>query len=126
MPTLTVTATTDYSIAPSNALVNGQNITAITFNSPLNTTVKATFLSSQFGGANISNSVAVTGGSGFDTVIVNVASGASFSAAGWTLNNWAASDSVTLNGSTGAESIHGSRESGTRSSGRVFSSRSHG
>jgi Ca2+-binding RTX toxin-like protein len=107
MPTLTVAATTRYDLAPNNALVNGQNITAITFNSPLNTAVSAFFSSTQFGGANISNSVTVTGGQGRDQIEVFVASGAVFSAAGWTLINWSVSDRHFFEGTGGAESITG-------------------
>lgn len=79
-----------------------------------NSTVTATFSSAQFGTGKISNSLAVTGTSGNNAVqaiVVNVVSGTSFTAAGWTFSNWSTGnviDTVTLNGSTGNETIYGS------------------
>jgi Ca2+-binding RTX toxin-like protein len=110
MATLTVSATTDYTLAPNNALVNGQNITAITFTNPSNLTF-ATFAPSQFGGSNISNTVALTGSAATNQVAVRLTAGGTFSAAGWTFINWISSvnnEFVFLIGSTGAESLTGS------------------
>jgi Ca2+-binding RTX toxin-like protein len=106
MPTLTVAATTDYRTAPNNALVNGQNITAITFTSA--GFADASFAPTQFGGANISNNVAITGSGGTNSMTVLLPAAGSFSAAGWTFSNWLSNDQVNFFGSINNDSITGS------------------
>ncbi len=107
MPTLTVAATTDFRIAPNNLLVAGTNITAITFSST-NATL-ARFNSDQFGGSDISNTVAITGNSGTQAIEVTLTAAGVFTAAGWTFTNWqtGGSDRVRLVGTTGNDDLTG-------------------
>ncbi len=106
MATLTITATKDYRVAPGNAEVNGQNITSVVFNTAAIS--QGSFSSTQFGGGSISNTVVITADNQTNVFYVNVATGASFSAAGWTFSNWSAADSVTIDGNSDAETITGS------------------
>jgi Ca2+-binding RTX toxin-like protein len=107
MPTLTVSATTDVRVAPNNLLVLGRDITAITFSSS-NATL-ARFNSDQFGGSDISNTVAITGNSGTQAIEVTLTASGAFSAAGWTFTNWqtGGNDRVRLIGTTGNDSLTG-------------------
>jgi Ca2+-binding RTX toxin-like protein len=104
MATLTVTQSENYIDGnPSVA-----NTDQIVFTNA--TTALATFSSTQFGGANISNTVGITGNGSTNLIEVQVALDATFSAAGWTsFASWTdATDRVTLVGTTGAETITGS------------------
>jgi len=68
---------------------------------------EASFDALQFGGDRISTALTVTGvNGGVQIVIVNNA--ANFSAAGWTLTNWEAIDSVILGGTGSADVLTGS------------------
>src|SRR5258708_6510726 len=102
MATLTVATSHNY----ENDVLN--NISAITFTA----SAQATFSSAQFGGGHISNSVAVTGDPSVEAIAVEVASGATFSAANWTFANWnvGATDYVYFNGTSGNETITGSSQ----------------
>jgi Ca2+-binding RTX toxin-like protein len=107
MPTLNVTATTDYSIAPNNALVNGQNITAVTFTGG---PFFATFSSTQVGGSNLSSTTAFTGSSSDDIIVFAMAAAGSLSLVGFTFLNWTPGlrdDRVDIDGSTGNDSLRG-------------------
>ncbi|HET7714988.1 MAG TPA: calcium-binding protein [Bauldia sp.] len=69
----------------------------------------ARFLSSQFGAGGVLDTVAITGDNNGNSIAVNVASGVSFSAAGWTFTNWSATaDSISIFGTSGQETITGS------------------
>lgn len=109
MPTLTVAATTDYRVAPNNALVNGQNITDINYTNASGLAT-ASVNASQFGGANISNTVALNGNAAFNSIKVFLTAAGTFSAAGWTFTNWGTGDSVVFDGSLGNDSITGSSQ----------------
>jgi len=96
MAILTVTATTNYTGTPLN------NITEIDFSTSGPTT--ATFASNQFGSGHISNSVNIVGDANTNNIVVNLTAG-TFSAAGWTLTGI---ESVSINGTTGVDTITGS------------------
>jgi Ca2+-binding RTX toxin-like protein len=67
------------------------------------------FRADQFGGAGISDTVAVTGNLSDTRVRVHLSAPATFSAAGWTFSNWTdASDVVGVFGSSGLDTITGS------------------
>jgi trimeric autotransporter adhesin len=105
MPTLTITATHNYTGDSLPA-----NITDILFNTSGSTF--ATFAATQFGGNPISNSVHITGDLFRNTLIVNLSG--TFSAAGWTFLSWDSTADVTiLAGSSGADTITGSSQGDT-------------
>ncbi len=106
MPTLTIASGKDYRIAPDSALVNGQNITNITFTNTVAS--NALFLSTQFGNGSISNNVLITGALAQSNIIVNMPGAGSFSAAAWSFSNWLSSNGVTFVGSADDDSITGS------------------
>jgi Ca2+-binding RTX toxin-like protein len=110
MPTLTVTASTDYRSMPNSNLVTGQNITDIVFAAPgAGGNVIATFFNTQFGGGSISDTVVLTGGDDYDRIdIFFVGMAANFSVAGWTLVNWTLNDSIHFSGTSEGDTITGS------------------
>ncbi len=110
MPTLTVTATTDYRFMPNSNLVTGQNITDIVFAAPgTGGFISATFFPTQFGGGNISNSVIVTGGDDDESIEISFGgSAANFSAAAWTFINWSSADRVSFIGTSDGDTLTGS------------------
>lgn len=116
--TKNATSTVDLSTAGSNGVAGFLNFEALTFNNSTsgNHTVTAVLSSAQFGAGKISDSLVVTGTTGANAgqnVVVNVVSGAAFSAAAWTFslwNNTAGIDTVTLNGAAGNETITGSTQ----------------
>ncbi len=108
MPTLGVSTTTNYRVAPNNALVNGQDITTIQFSNASGTTT-ASFDNTQFGGTSISNTVLVRGSAGINAVDVTLTGAATFSAAGWTFSAWTTGqDTITITGSSLNDVITGS------------------
>src|SRR5262245_22253094 len=107
MATLTITQTEDY--RDGNPAIPA-NTTSIVFSTSADAT--ATFAASQFGGTPISDSVQITGDGdqdfNHDVVAVFLSGAGSFSAAGWTFSSWSVFDSVTITGSSGADTITGS------------------
>jgi hypothetical protein len=72
--------------------------------------VVATFNASQFG-SQISNTVAIVGNGQFNSIIVDMNASTNFSAAGWTFQNWVASDSDTIiHGTANDDTIIGSSQ----------------
>jgi Ca2+-binding RTX toxin-like protein len=110
MPTLTVTATTDYRFLPNSNLVTGQNITDIVFSAPgAGGTIITSFLDTQFGGSNISNAVTITGGDDREFIQISfTGSAANFSAAGWTLVSWSQDDRIDFIGTSEGDTFVGS------------------
>ena len=110
MTTLTVAATTNFTVAPNDLLVLNNNITDLTFTSAA--FASAIFNAVQFGGNSMSDALHVTGSAASTNSIFvnNIPAFSSFSAAAWTFTNWAASDSVFINGTGGGESITGSSQ----------------
>jgi Ca2+-binding RTX toxin-like protein len=109
MPTLTVTATTDYRFTPNSNLVTGQNITDIIFASPgTGNAIVVNFNSSQFGGNNISNLLLFEGDDNFNVVQINVLG--NFNANLWGFVNWDPYDEIAFY-SDGATNIVGSSAS---------------
>jgi Ca2+-binding RTX toxin-like protein len=100
MATLIVTATHDY----TGDILN--NIDEITFNT--SGFAQASFFPSQFGGSGISNSVHITGDANQNWVAVYMPAPGTFSAAGWSFSNWTYADTVSILGSSGADTITGS------------------
>ena len=87
---------------------------ALTFSPSTASLLNASFNASQFGGLGITNLLAITGAAlSTDVVNVSLAANESFSAAGWSFTTWAATDIITLTGSTGAEGITGSTQADT-------------
>jgi Ca2+-binding RTX toxin-like protein len=109
MTTLTVTADTDYTIAPFNAQVLGQSIDAITF--ATSGFAFALFETSQFGGSNIANTILITGNAQQNNIYVSGNAGmTSFSAAGWTFSNWSNADSIYFEDAAGDQLWTGSSQ----------------
>ncbi len=110
MTTLTVAATTNFTVAPNDLLVLNNNITDLTFTSAA--FASAIFNAVQFGGNSMSDALHVTGSAtSTNSIFVNnIPAFSSFSAAAWTFTNWAASDSVFINGGGGNETITGSSQ----------------
>ncbi len=106
--TIVVSGDTDYT---------GQtfsNETGITFT----TQATATFTASQFGPGLISNTVTITSNAAINNIVVNKTNSTAFTAAGWTFVNWdIGADTVTINGSSQAESITGSIQNDSISGG---------
>ncbi|MCW5736103.1 MAG: hypothetical protein KIS73_18380, partial [Enhydrobacter sp.] len=77
-------------------------------------TSNVTLGSAQFGLGRISDSLAVTGTSQNQTITVNVANNATFSAENWTFSTWGTgTDSISFNGGSGAETITGTSQADT-------------
>ena len=114
--TKNATVNIDLSLASSNGTAGFLNFEALAFGNTGNggQSATVTFSSAQFGTGKISNSLAVSGTTGqnaVQSIIVNVASGTGFSAAGWTFTNWSTNnsvDTITINGAAGNETIAGS------------------
>jgi Ca2+-binding RTX toxin-like protein len=98
MVALLVPVTTDFSASVLN------NITEIRFTGAAPAT--ATFANTQFDNIAILDAVQLTGGASTDNIVVN---GGSVDASGWTFSGWTAgTDTITLNGTAGADTIEGS------------------
>src|SRR5262249_59246200 len=94
--------------------VNGfLNIEGVAFVNASGTTT-ATFSSAQFGAGKISNALTVIGSAATNALVINMAADGSLDLSGWTFANWTrGSDSVTVTGSTGGETIVGGNEDDT-------------
>lgn len=66
------------------------------------------FGSDQFQAGRLSTSLAVTGSSGQNLLLVNLSAAGAFSAAGWTFGTWGAEDHVVISGTGGDDSLTGS------------------
>jgi Ca2+-binding RTX toxin-like protein len=114
MPTLNVSSNTNYTQAPNDALVNGQNITQVTF-SGVGTRI-AIFAGSQIGGNSISSTAQIMGRVGLDdNIVINLASAGTVSVAGWTFTDWTqglTDDRIDVTGSSGNDSIVGASVGG--------------
>ena len=71
-------------------------------------TTSVIFNASQFGGTGISNALELVGGADEDRLTVHLTAAGTFSAAGWSLTSFTADDQVTINGTSGADTITGS------------------
>ena len=70
-----------------------------------------TFTSDQIGGTGVSSTLAVEGDTDPNAIIVNMVSPFTLDLSGWTFTNWTApSDTITINGSTSADTIVGSSQ----------------
>ena len=106
----------DLSLASSDGTAGFLNFEALAFGNTGNggQSAAVTLSSAQFGTGKISNTLAVSGTAGTNAVqsiTVNVVSGGSFSATGWTFTNWStntSTDTITINGAAGNETIYGS------------------
>jgi Ca2+-binding RTX toxin-like protein len=101
MATLTVSASHDYS---TDVLADVDSLL-------FTTAAIATFSGGEFVSGVISPNVAITGNAGTNGLFIN-ASGF-FSMAGWTFSTWTAADTITVNGSAGADTITGSSQADT-------------
>ena len=78
----------------------------------------ATLSSGQFSGSLIDPNLAIVGAAGAQAVFVSMAATGSFSLAGWTFNTWASgTDTITVNGTGGADTIIGSTVNDTLNGG---------
>jgi Ca2+-binding RTX toxin-like protein len=105
MATVTVTQTEDYR---DGTPAIPANTTDIVFNA--SATSAAVFGSNQFGGNPISDNVTITGDGFANAVDVVLSQTGTFSAAGWSFNNWSANDSVEIIGTAGKDTITGSSQ----------------
>src|SRR5579885_1862810 len=104
--TLSIQATADFTGATLTA------IEKLTFSGAADTTV--TFTDGQLGGGDLSGTLAVTGSAKADNIIVNVGAGATVDLSGWTFTGWTAgTDTITINGTSGATKITGSSQNDT-------------
>ena len=70
-----------------------------------------TFTSDQIGGSNLSSALAVEGDANANAIIVNMVSPFTLDLSGWTFTDWTApDDTITINGSTSADTIVGSSQ----------------
>src|SRR3990172_9655055 len=98
----------DLSAAGTDATHGFHNFERLTFTNTSGTST-ATLSAAQFGTGLISNSLAVVGTSSTQAIIVNNAT--SFTAASWTFSTWTSgTDTITINGSSGNDSIVGSSQ----------------
>jgi VCBS repeat-containing protein len=108
MTTLTVSGTHDYSVDPLSG------IDVIDFTNGTHGAATATFLNTQFG-TQILSDVHFLPSIGSNRVVVN---GGSLNASLWTFESgWSAADAITINGSSGDDSIIGSTQDDLISSG---------
>lgn len=75
------------------------------FNAPGDAT--AYFLASQFDNTHILTSLKITGDSHSNFIVVSMAAPGTFSAAAWSFVTWTLADSLSINGSTGVDTITG-------------------
>ncbi len=100
MPILTVPVTTSFT---------GQNLLNITQINMTGAGISASFAASQFGPGKISTSVIINNVGTNDDIVVSMSTAGTFSAAGWTfLAPVDFNDQITINGSTGVDTIIGS------------------
>ena len=105
MATLTISTSHDYT---GESLID---IDSILYSNA--GTATATFASNQYGAGLISNSVAITGNAAVNRIVVNLSAPGTFSAAGWTFSSWTVNDTITFNGTSGADTITGSSQADT-------------
>ena len=73
-----------------------------------------TFTSNQFGAGKISNSATITGTSATNAVVVNMATNGSLDMSGWSFAGWTnGTDTLTVNGSTGNDTVTASTAADT-------------
>ena len=96
----------DFSGAASDGVKGFLNIGIIDFTNSSDTST-ATFGSAQFGAGKISSSVLFVGSGATNALVINMATNGSLDMSGWGFANWNGSDTVTITGSTGIESIVG-------------------
>lgn len=101
MPTLTVSATTDY----SSSLLLGVDV--IDFTNPVRSLAVATFDADQFDGSHIRSSVTIDGSAGTNRLVVQ---GSQVIAYSFRFTNWGAADTVVFAGTRGNDAIVGTRE----------------
>lgn len=101
--TLRLTATSiDFTSMINGASSGIKNMEVVRFNGAYT----ATFRADQFGAGLISNSVQMFGAAGVQAVVVNMTTAGTFSAAAWTFNTWTnGTDTITINGSSGNDSV---------------------
>ena len=115
--TLQIVKSGDLSGAASDGVDGFINIEAIKF---VNTsgTITATFAAAQFGSGKISTTSTITGDTGTQGLIINLAPGESLDLSGLSFSGWTDGiDTIDINGSTGAERIVGTSQSDIISSG---------
>jgi len=96
----------DLSAAASDGVNGFLSVEAITFVNTSGTST-ATFNSAQFGTGKIAAATAITGTASAQAIVVNMAPAGSLNMSGWTFTTWAAGDTITVNGSSGADTITG-------------------
>ena len=75
-------------------------------------TITATFAAAQFGSGKISTTSTITGDTGTQALIINLAPGESLDLSGLSFSGWTNGvDTIDINGSTGAETIVGTSQS---------------
>jgi Ca2+-binding RTX toxin-like protein len=101
---LRISGAVDVSAAATNGTQGFLNIENVT----LGEFATATFNGAQVGLGKISETSAISGTAGPNTIVLNVDSGGSLDLSGWTFSNWDGNDVISINGSTGDERIIGS------------------
>ena len=99
MATLTVNTTTDFS---GDVL---SNIGLIDFTNTASGAT-ATFAAAQFDDIQIATNVAIDGSTKANHIVVN---GNFLDASAWTFTNWSSNDTIAINGTTGDDTLVGSR-----------------
>ncbi|RUV54109.1 DUF4347 domain-containing protein, partial [Mesorhizobium sp. M5C.F.Ca.IN.020.29.1.1] len=103
----------NFSAAAANGTAGLVSIEGLQFANKTKTST-ATFTAAQFGNGLISTDLAVTGTSSSQAVVVNLSAGGSVNLSGWTFSGWSSgSDTITLSGSTGRETIVASSQGDT-------------
>jgi Ca2+-binding RTX toxin-like protein len=98
----------DVSAAASDGIDGFLSVEALAFVNTSGTST-ATFSSAQFGTGRIAATAAITGTTAAaQALVVNMAPAGTLNMSGWTFTNWTAgTDTITVNGSTGADTITG-------------------
>ena len=96
--------------AATNGIDGFVNIEGVTFVNTSGTST-ATFGSAQFGAGKISATALITGTASTQALAINMATGGALDLSGWTFAGWTSgTDTITLTGSTGSETIVGSSQ----------------
>jgi len=98
----------DFSAAASDGVNGFLSVEALTFVNTSGTST-ATFNSAQFGTGKIATTAAITGTTAAaQALVVDMASTGTLNMSGWTFTNWTSgTDTITVNGSSGADTITG-------------------
>ena len=98
----------DFSAAASDGVNGFLSVEALTFVNTSGTST-ATFNSAQFGTGRIAAAAAITGTTtAAQSLVVNMAPAGTLNMSGWTFTNWTTgTDTITVNGSSGADTITG-------------------